>query len=81
MAKVLVSIDESLLARLDREARRQGLSRSAYISRLAAHQLDVRTGPGNAAEVGQALDRLDHLFAQGRREEATTAIRSERDAR
>lgn len=82
MAKVLVSIDERLLARLDKEARRQGLSRSAYLARLAARELDARQGPGRAAHVRQAMERLDRLFArQGSGEESTQAIRSERDSR
>lgn len=82
MAKVLVSLDERLLARLDKEARRQGLSRSAYLSRLAARELDARQGPGRGARVRQTLDRLDRLFgAKGQREDATVAIRSERDSR
>jgi len=82
MAKVLVSIDERLLARLDKEARHQGLSRSAYLARLAAKELDARQGPGRAVHVRQALERLDRLFAsQGSREESTSAIRNERDSR
>jgi len=80
--KILVSIDENLLARLDREARRQGLTRSAYFARLAASELSVRQGPGRAAHVRKALDRLDRLFAaEGAQEDATSAIRSERDSR
>ncbi len=82
MAKVLVSIDERLLARLDKEARNQGLSRSAYLARLAARELDARQGPGRAAHVRQAMERLDRLFARhGSNEESTLAIRNERDSR
>ena len=82
MAKVLVSMDERLLARLDREAGRKGLSRSAYLSLLAARELDARPGPGRTAEAGQALEQLDELFAARRPREGTTdAIRRERDAR
>ena len=81
MVKVLVSIDERLLARLDNEARQQGLSRSAYIARLADRELGARQGPGRAAHVRQALERLDRLFArQASREESTQAIRNERDS-
>ena len=39
MAKILVTIEEKLLARLDREARAKGLNRSAYIQWLAAREL------------------------------------------
>lgn len=82
MTKVLVSIDERLLARLDKEARHQGLSRSAYLARLAARELDARQGPGRAAHVGQAMERLDRLFAgQSTGEDSTHAIRDERDSR
>lgn len=82
MAKVLVSIDEGLLARLDKQARHQGVSRSAYLARLVARELDARQGPGRAAHVRQALERLDRLFAtSGSREESTHAIRNERDSR
>jgi hypothetical protein len=82
MAKVLVSIDERLLARLDKEAKHQGLSRSAYLARLVDKDLDARQGPGRAAHVRRALERLDRLFAMGGiQEESTSAIRKERDAR
>jgi hypothetical protein len=82
MTKILVSIDERLLARIDREAHQHGLTRSAYLSRLAARELDAREGPGRAAHVRRALDRLDKLFlARDIPEDATRAIRSERDAR
>lgn len=85
MVKVLVSIDERLLARVDKEARHQGLSRSAYLARLAARELDARQGPGRAAHVRQALARLDTLFARegtraGSHEDSTLAIRNERDS-
>ena len=77
-----MSLDDRLLARIDKEARRCGLSRSAYLSQLTANELQLHTGPGRRASVGRALARLDDLFERGTpREEATTAIRSERDAR
>jgi hypothetical protein len=80
VVKILVSIDESLLARIDTEARRQGLSRSAYLSAVIAQAVGAREGPGRAAHVRRALDRLDRLFATQRTsEEATHAIRVERD--
>lgn len=82
MQKVLVSLEERLLARIDREAARQGLSRSAFLARLAAEALDARGGPGRAASVRRALTRLDDLFARNAvTEDATAAIRAERDAR
>lgn len=82
MAKVLVTLDEKLLARVDREARRRGLTRSAYLARLAATDVESRQGPGRRARVRHAFSRLDRLFSvAGAREDATAAIRRERDAR
>ena len=82
MTKILVSVDERLLARIDREARAQGLSRSAYLARLAERELDMRQGPGLGVHVRRALNRIDKLFAShGFGEEATSAVRAERDSR
>lgn len=82
MAKVLVTIDEKLLARIDREARRSGLTRSAYLARLASREVDSRQGPGRQSRVRHALSRLDKLFSTaGVPEDATEAIRRERDSR
>ena len=39
MSKILVSVDDKLLARIDRAAKSAGLSRSAYLARLAARDL------------------------------------------
>jgi metal-responsive CopG/Arc/MetJ family transcriptional regulator len=80
--KVIVSIEERLLARLDEHARHEGLSRSAYIARLASRELDARQGPRRAARVRRAMDNLDRLFgSQGTPEGVTRAIRTERDER
>lgn len=82
MAKVLITLDEKLLAHIDREARKHGLSRSAYLARLAAREVDARQGPGRQSRVRHALTHLDRLFSiQHRGEDATDAIRRERDAR
>lgn len=79
--KVLVSIDDRLLDRLDKQAAKEGLSRSAYIARLADRELNARQGPGRAAQVSRALNSLDRLFArEGIQDESTQLIRSERDA-
>ena len=81
VTKILVSIEERLLARVDKEARQQGLTRSAFLSRLAARELESREGPGRAAHVRRALDRIDRLFAAHKGgEDATRAIRIERDS-
>ncbi|MEK7252555.1 MAG: hypothetical protein AAB198_04830 [Actinomycetota bacterium] len=82
MAKVLVTLDDRLLARIDREASRRGLSRSAYLARLAALELDDRSGPGRTASSRRALTAIDGLFAQlPVTEDPTDAIRRERDSR
>jgi hypothetical protein len=67
MAKVLVSFDDGLLRRIDRAARADGQSRSAYLSALA--------------ESDAALRELDRLFADAPGDDATAVIRAERDAR
>lgn len=80
MAKVLVTMDDALLKRIDGEARNQGLTRSAYLARLAAADVNARRGPGREARVRRAMGRLDRLFesAPG----TTTAdIRKQRDTR
>ncbi len=82
MAKVLVSLDERLLARLDQEARARGLSRSALIAELAAKGLGEPLGPGARPEARQALERIRALFT-GREpaEDSTLVIRAMRDER
>jgi hypothetical protein len=82
VAKVLVSIEDRLLARIDRAASESGLSRSAYLSRLAAKEVGSILGPGRDRKVRRALGRLDRLFHRlSAPEEATAAIRADRDAR
>ena len=80
MAKILVSVDDKLLARIDKAARSLGLTRSAYLSRLAAREVEASHGPGRAAVSRRALQRIDHLFAGNRYEaDVTRAVRQERD--
>ncbi len=83
MAKVLVSMDDALLRRVDAAARAAGLSRSAYLARLAIRDLGEERGPGASPRVHAAMRRLDELFAQNPvpDEDSTAAIRAERDAR
>ena len=82
MAKILISIDERLLERLDQEAAALGISRSALIARLAAAGLGEPIGPGAHPEVHAALDRL---AAMGRDihdpVDSTEVIRQMRDSR
>jgi hypothetical protein len=81
MAKVLVSLDDGLLRRVDRIAKALGLSRSAYLAGLAERDAARMGGPGATPAARRALARLDDLFAGGATEDSTTAIRAERDAR
>lgn len=82
MAKVLVSLDTGLVARLDREARARGISRSALIAELAGKGLGESLGPGARPEARQAIERIRSLFT-GREaaEDSTAVIRSMRDER
>lgn len=81
MAKILVSVDDKLLARIDKAARSLGLTRSAYLSRLAAREVEALHGPGRAAAARRALRRIDELFVTNKREtDITRAVRQERDS-
>jgi predicted transcriptional regulator len=81
VTKVLVSLSDSLLRRVDRIAKARGLSRSAYLAELAERDATRVEGPGATATARRALSRLDELFAAGPVEDSTVAIRAERDAR
>jgi len=82
MAKVLVSMDEKLLARLDRAARRLGLSRSAYLARLVTRDLGEEAGPGRDPAVRKALTAIDRLFAENPSSgDPAEIIRKMRDSR
>jgi metal-responsive CopG/Arc/MetJ family transcriptional regulator len=82
MSKILVSVDDKLLARIDRAARSAGMSRSAYLARLAARDLGEDRGPGAGRQARRAVARLQRLFGtQPSGEEATVALRADRDAR
>ena len=81
MVKVLVSLEDGLLRQIDRRARRNGLSRSAYLAGLAARDVAGGTGPGVAPAAQEALARLDALFAGSPEGDSTAAIRAERNRR
>ena len=81
MAKVLVSLDDKLLRRVDRAARARGLSRSGYLAQLANEDIARTAGPGKQPAVRRALTRLDELLADSPAGDSTAAIRDQRDAR
>ena len=81
MTKVLVSIDEKLLGRVDRAARRLGMTRSAYLAGLAARELRSE-GPGRDPKVREAIAGLKRLFAENPTPgDVTAIIRKMRDSR
>lgn len=81
MAKILVTVDDKLLARIDKAAHSLRLTRSAYLSRLAAREMQASIGPGRAAATRHALRRIDELFAtNGHEADVTRAVRQDRDS-
>jgi hypothetical protein len=82
MPKVLVSLDDRLLERLDRAAAARGMSRSALIAELAAKGLGEPLGPGARPEVRDALRRVRELFADvADPVDSTQIVREMRDSR
>ena len=82
MVKVLVSLDDRLLRRLDEEAAARGVSRSALIAELAARGLGEPRGPGAQPGVREALQRTHQLFATVHDvTDSTRVVREMRDAR
>lgn len=83
MKKVLVSMDERVLSRIDRAARRRGLSRSAYLEGLAAADLARERGPGADPSVRAAMASIDRLFRRNPvpDEDLTVVVRRMRDER
>ncbi|HYI67609.1 MAG TPA: hypothetical protein VEW95_11870 [Candidatus Limnocylindrales bacterium] len=60
--RVLISIDERLLAAVDRAAARGGLSRSGYLAELATRDIGANSGPGVDPSVRAAMRSIDELF-------------------
>lgn len=81
MTKVLVSFDDALLRRIDRAASSRGLSRSAYLARLAEDDAARESGPGKTPAAQAALRDLDRLLGNAPADESTAAIRAARDTR
>lgn len=81
MAKVLVSLDDRLVKRIDRKAIAAGKTRSGYLAELAERDLAKAVGPGESAVAKAAMRKLDRLFAAAPAGDSTAAVREERDAR
>jgi hypothetical protein len=64
--RVLISIDERLLARIDEACARRGVTRSAYLARLATADLVGGIGPGADPDVRSSLAAIDDLLARSR---------------
>ena len=61
MTKVLLSVEDRLLRRLDAAAERNGLSRSACVAWLLELRLGHETGPGADPAVRAAMAEIDHF--------------------
>jgi metal-responsive CopG/Arc/MetJ family transcriptional regulator len=83
MAKVLISVEDALLRRIDRAAKALGLSRSGYLARLATDELRGERAPGARRASREAMRHIDRLVAKngGDGEDSTTVIRDMRDSR
>lgn len=83
MAKVLISMEDALLRRVDRAARALGLSRSGYLARLATDDLRGEKGPGASTSSRGAMRRIDRLMTRNGAddEDSTSVIRNMRDSR
>jgi hypothetical protein len=64
--RVLISIDEGLLARVDAACARRGMTRSGYLAQLADTDLGGSRGPGADPGVRAALGAIDELLDRRR---------------
>jgi hypothetical protein len=80
MTKVLVSLDDRLLERLDKAAAERRISRSALIAELAAKGLGEPIGPGAHPEVREAIRRMRELTKNAPAGDSTEWIRQDRDS-
>lgn len=77
MTKVLISIPDELLAEIDREAARAGITRSGYLQAAARDALSTPTHARIAEAVARGRDALHPTPAF----ESADVIRRDRDAR
>ena len=60
--RVLISVDERLLERIDAAVVRRGLTRSGYLAQLASADLDGEGGPGGQGSVSSTLREAEDAF-------------------
>jgi predicted transcriptional regulator len=77
MAKVMISLPDEVLARIDDEAARRGTTRSALLREAALREL----GHPDPLTFDAAIARSRSRFAAAGRFDSAALIRSERDAR
>jgi metal-responsive CopG/Arc/MetJ family transcriptional regulator len=77
MAKVMISIPDELLKRVDARARKRKLSRSGFLRLAAEHELARPT----RAEIDKALAEGQKLLADVGPFDAAKLIREDRDTR
>jgi len=77
VAKVMISIPDDLLMRIDSRARAAGESRSGFLRHLAERELEAESGNRHR----QVEELLDLLAAEPLGGNAAQIIREERDSR
>jgi metal-responsive CopG/Arc/MetJ family transcriptional regulator len=77
MSKVMISIADDLLAKLDAEAARRSTSRSALIALAARRELERR----DPDRVMAAIERSEQRFRDAGAFEAADLVRADRDLR
>ncbi len=77
MAKVMISISDDLLERVDREAGARGSTRSAFLQEAARREL----GWPDPARIDAALKRGRQALAEAGAFESAEVIRRQRDGR
>ena len=77
MAKVMVSLPDELLRRIDVEARRRKTTRSGLLAELARRELARR----DPEVVRAAIERSEQRFARAVSFDAADLVRSDRDQR
>ena len=77
MSKVMISVPDDLLARIDDEVQRRAVSRSAFLADAARRELARR----DPAAVAEAIARSEARFEGAGSFDAADLVRADRDAR